>query len=68
LPTVASTANPRFSVDDDLQMQLAHPMDDDLPGLDVGIDPERRISAISFCRPTPSFSWSVLFRLDGERG
>jgi len=30
-------------VDNDIQVQLAHPGDDGLPGLLIGLDPERRI-------------------------
>ena len=48
------------AVDDDLQVQLAHPRDDGLAGLRVGLHAEGRILDRRACASAwPSFSWSA---------
>ena len=47
-------------IDLDVQVQFAHALEDGLALLLVGGDAEGRILGASFCRATPSFSWSAL--------
>ena len=48
------------AVDEDLEVELAHPLDDGLAALVVGRDAEGRILLRQAMRATPIFSWSAL--------
>jgi hypothetical protein len=48
------------AVDDDLQVELAHAVDERLPALLVGVDRNDGSSIASFWSPTPILSWSAL--------
>ena len=60
----ASTPNSRRSaVDEDLEVELAHPGDHGLAGVDVGADAERRIlDRRARSSAWPSRAWSVVGR------
>ena len=53
---------PLHPVDDDFEMQLTHPGNDRLPGILIGMDPERGILLSQFSQRHPHF-FLVGFRL-----
>src|SRR5437868_974372 len=56
------------TIDDDLEVQLAHAADDDLAGLLVGVDAERRIFRHQLLQAEPQlFLVRLGLRFDGQR-